>query len=443
MNDLRTNNPKFQSKRDSRSILRIKSNVVQVLKNLLRFKSVSGQTDENQGGQRRERQPWELPMFLTFGSVICGAAALGMQEDYGQEICMQEFLTIVLESGRVDYIRIVNGRTVRVFLLSPAAAASETSAKTRQDVGGKKLFFSVSNAEAFERSLQQAQADLGVARRDMVPVYHAHPSSSWIANANTVLPTALMLVAAGLMMRQRPTVGGSSSGGVPSNFFKANRAIAARGPEATAASGAGGERITFDDVAGMREAKMEVLEFVQFLRNPDKFKALGAKIPKVGLAEWVKGDRQGSGGEIFDFEKRGPRGERNGGVGGGVRRAEASREFSRMRAVAGLRPGWLETSPMRDLTDGRRLVAGGGVLSGRGRCCAGRRGPGRRCWPRPWRGRPGCPSSRSPGAIVHAHGRAHAHANTGMRSHARTPAHTCTRTDTRTPSRAHVSHGYS
>ena len=236
-------------------------------------------------------------MFLTFGSVICGAAALGMQEDYGQEICMQEFLTIVLEKGRVDYIRIVNDRTVRVFLLSPAAAAKETSGSSNT-VGGKKLFFSVSNAEAFERSLQQAQADLGVARRDMVPVYHAHPSSSWIANANTVLPTALMLVAAGLMMRQRPTVGGSSSGGVQSNFFKANMAIAARGPEATAASGAGGERITFDDVAGMREAKMEVLEFVQFLRNPDKFKALGAKIPKVGLAECVKGDRKGSGGDI-------------------------------------------------------------------------------------------------------------------------------------------------
>ena len=232
-------------------------------------------------------------MFLTFGSVICGAAALGMQEDYGQEICMQEFLTIVLETGRVDYIRIVNDRTVRVFLLSPAAAARETSGSSNT-VGGKKLFFSVSNAEAFERSLQQAQADLGVARRDMVPVYHAHPSSSWTATAGTVLPTALMLVAAGLMMRQRPAV--SSSGGVQSNFFKANRAVPARGP--AAAGGAGGERITFDDVAGMREAKMEVLEFVQFLRNPDKFKALGAKIPKVGLAECVKGDRQGSSGDI-------------------------------------------------------------------------------------------------------------------------------------------------
>ena len=41
--------------------------------------------------------------------------------------------------------------------------------------------------------------------------------------------------------------------------------------------------IKFADVAGMAEAKVEVMEFVEFLKNPGKFQALGAKVPKVPL----------------------------------------------------------------------------------------------------------------------------------------------------------------
>jgi AFG3 family protein len=40
---------------------------------------------------------------------------------------------------------------------------------------------------------------------------------------------------------------------------------------------------TFEDVAGCDEAKQEIMEFVAFLKNPDKYRQLGAKIPKGAL----------------------------------------------------------------------------------------------------------------------------------------------------------------
>ena len=41
--------------------------------------------------------------------------------------------------------------------------------------------------------------------------------------------------------------------------------------------------VTFKDVAGCDEAKSEIMEFVEFLKNPAKFERVGAKIPKGAL----------------------------------------------------------------------------------------------------------------------------------------------------------------
>lgn len=44
-----------------------------------------------------------------------------------------------------------------------------------------------------------------------------------------------------------------------------------------------GKGILFADVAGLKEAKLEVMEFVDYLKRPEHYKRLGAKVPKGAL----------------------------------------------------------------------------------------------------------------------------------------------------------------
>lgn len=91
-------------------------------------------------------------------------------------------------------------------------------------------------------------------------------NNKWLFIIGSVLPYLLIIGFFILLFRQSQASGGNQA--FTFGRSKAKQVMDSRG------------KVTFDDVAGVEEAKEELMEVVDFLRSPAKYKALGARIPK-------------------------------------------------------------------------------------------------------------------------------------------------------------------
>ncbi|KAF5837820.1 ATP-dependent zinc metalloprotease FTSH 3, mitochondrial-like protein [Dunaliella salina] len=189
--------------------------------------------------------------------------------------------------GKVQRLEVVNNNRVRVYVRADDSGFSELSQGPSQG-GVYKYHFQIGSTDALERKLDEAQRELQVPAERHVPVKYVN-EVSMLHVLLDFAPTLLLLGATywliSRQMRQmtgglpgRPGAGGKNQRGSsgPGGFFGMGKAN-------TTTLDKGATKVTFKDVAGCDEAKLEIMEFVQFLQNPDKFKNLGAKLPKGAL----------------------------------------------------------------------------------------------------------------------------------------------------------------
>ncbi len=228
-----------------------------------------------QGGGR-PAQP-KISMFWVWITLIGAILIYNIMSGSGntaKEITSEYLTQTLVPDGALQKVVVVNHESVEVFLTTSAvakyAAIEEYKGITEQ---GPQFYFNIGDLQRFEEKYDAARTKAGAA---VPPLAFIKVDASFWNTVLGFLPLVLIVVFFIFMFR-RMGGGSSSGGGGGSNMFNVGKS------KAKLFDSTSDQRVTFKDVAGLEEAKIEVMEVVDFLKNPSKYKELGGKIPKGAL----------------------------------------------------------------------------------------------------------------------------------------------------------------
>ena len=186
--------------------------------------------------------------------------------DRPKDITWGKLRQLIVEQ-KVDKIIIVNKENAEIFLKLDSLAAKDKGGKKAQSKGAD-FIINVGSLETFEKNLMEAQANIPEDQR-IYPQYETR--KNWGLDLLGYLIPFILLLALWFLLMRMMSKGSGGAGGQIFNIGKSKAQLFDKDTHVN---------VTFDDVAGLEGAKLEIMEVVDFLKNPKKYTELGGKIPK-------------------------------------------------------------------------------------------------------------------------------------------------------------------
>jgi AFG3 family protein len=183
----------------------------------------------------------------------------------------------VLQNGDIEKIVIVNKEKVEIYIkaerLSDPVYQDVSSNKSNTVLGQSlpQYYFTIISQDVFIGELNRVMNDLPPENR---PTYTTSTRRNYMGEIMLWVIPFLLIMGIWIYMLRR--MGGGGGGGA-GNIFSVGKSKAQIFDKETSV------KVDFHDVAGLEEAKVEIHEIVDFLKNPKKYTELGGKIPKGAL----------------------------------------------------------------------------------------------------------------------------------------------------------------
>jgi AFG3 family protein len=212
---------------------------------------------------------FRMSSYWVYGLIVLGILAVNIYLSINSGVKDIDIYTFedMVKKDEVDKIDIINEKLVNVYLKKEVIDAKYPELKESQMYGYSPNYkFTIGDIGNFEKSLKEYKDEGHLVK------YTVKTETNYFAQIISWILPFILLIGIWLFFMRR--VSGESGGGLGGQIFNIGKS------KATLFDQNSKVNVTFEDVAGLQEAKVEVMEVVDFLKNPKKYTALGGKIPK-------------------------------------------------------------------------------------------------------------------------------------------------------------------
>ena len=227
----------------------------------------------NKSGNKSPKKPFRgygisWLYILLFGALLI-FSLISNPASNATEISWSKFEDIILAQHDAEKIVVVNREVAEIYLKKDRLEDAEYKEVSKGIFGsetGPHYHMTIGSVDTFENKLRRAQENFNAEEKMDIQYQNR---TSWTNLLSWILPFGLIILFWLFMIGR---MGGKSpTGSSLFNFGKSTAKLMDKDTKST---------VTFNDVAGLKEAKIEVIEVVDFLKHPETYTKLGAKIPK-------------------------------------------------------------------------------------------------------------------------------------------------------------------
>ncbi|MFW6226832.1 MAG: ATP-dependent zinc metalloprotease FtsH [Bacteroidota bacterium] len=241
----------------------------------------AGPDKKNGNGGLQNNKP-KFNVYWLYGLIILGIFSIQFFSMGNKPIEINEnrFKNQMLKPGDVRKVVVVNKELVEVYIKPDRLDQEKYDDLREKGTGiggaqktGPQYVFSIAAVETFEERLAEAQE--GMPEDDIIYA-DSETRPDVLGNILSWIFPFLILAAIWIFIFRRMS-GGAGGGAGGANIFNVGKS------KAKLFDKEANIKVDFTDVAGLDEAKIEIKEIVEFLKNPKKYTDLGGKIPKGAL----------------------------------------------------------------------------------------------------------------------------------------------------------------